>query len=186
MKRFGRCLAALGAVVFVLTSAICVRSYWVADQAIWSRGSGDHGVQAIHVGSDWSWLFVGAGQTYRSRGQPIGFEWSRDAAEPCDGTLLDAGMGSLPAQIHMPGVRFRWTHRVDRKGLLVWTASLDASLWIPIGLLATSGGYGLWRRARRTRRPAVRCLTCGYDLRATPERCPECGTVVAPGSRAAA
>ena len=56
----------------------------------------------------------------------------------------------------------------------LWAVSLVTAV-LPAQWLARR--MRLRRRARRGQ-----CLACGYDLRASPERCPECGTVPIPAT----
>jgi len=73
---------------------------------------------------------------------------------------------------------FRWHPRSDRnweyreRGIAVpaW------SLVLLSGALPAWMSAGFYRSVRRSRRGF--CSRCGYDLRATPERCPECGRTV--------
>jgi hypothetical protein len=51
------------------------------------------------------------------------------------------------------------------------------SLLVSVILLALC--VTVFLRQRRRERDPNRCRNCGYDLRATPERCPECGLVPA-------
>lgn len=47
-------------------------------------------------------------------------------------------------------------------------------LFFPIAM----GGVVLYAKNKEEEAPTTICRVCGYDLRATPERCPECGTPV--------
>ena len=66
-----------------------------------------------------------------------------------------------------------WAVRVPHWALLLTTA---APAVVGFGLVA--------RAVRRWRRNRGQCESCGYDLRATKDRCPECGASPAQGTTA--
>ena len=68
----------------------------------------------------------------------------------------------------------------------VWTMRVpDWMILLPTTVLPSWWTIAMWKRWRSHLRwvRRGRCTTCGYDLRATPDRCPECGTTVQRGPR---
>jgi hypothetical protein len=67
--------------------------------------------------------------------------------------------------------------RGDRLEIVVTGVLSGMLVYLPPVILALWLIEKLRQRKRDKRIKAGLCVKCGYDLRATPDRCPECGTV---------
>jgi len=151
------------------------------DQVTWRHIGGGRWVRTSK-----GHLEVGAWMTRISPsqpGDPFGLNYTRDQANlPMNPFIfVDVDFGDK---------RFSW-----ERGDFAWysirnavTGNADSELIVPFWSIAAITalmplGWPIqrrWSRIRaRRRRSLGLCPSCGYDLRATPNRCPECGNVPA-------
>ena len=79
----------------------------------------------------------------------------------------------------------RWTYERDgsQQGAILEETYVVVPCWLVAAASAPlSAAWAIRRRRVRRRHRKGHCPTCGYDCRATPERCPECGTPAPPPS----
>ena len=164
MRIICRAFAALLLVLALLVALLWVRSYWYRGVAWVVVAGSPAGIRhTVTLESGYGGLSIGLGRYSRIRGRfHVGEERIRPAY----------------ANSHLPhgfaGIEFgRWPS-TGAPGVRLPHWLVMMTLLVPPVLAA--------RRHWWIVRGAGLCPNCGYDLRATPERCPECGTVPEPAS----
>lgn len=104
--------------------------------------------------------------------------FNNDNYGPYRGSMMQVDGNPVYDREVAPGDKAGIYYRYFRLGpYVLWT--LMVSIWYPIGLFAPLSIIGFFRLIRKQlHKPAGICHHCGYDLRATPDACPECGNAV--------
>ena len=100
-----------------------------------------------------------------------------------DHWLLRAGPDIPTTELTSRGrFQYSWTEgagnygdRQDADGFIIPASFVMKASGFALAIWLVTIALRKWRRRRA--RSAGRCLACGYDLRASNERCPECGTL---------
>ena len=184
-RRLLNLLTILSLLLCVAVGVMWVRGQRSADWFHWTQtrehewrretlvGGGD-GFYVSH-----QWFFFdnsGAARKYAAGlGETSGFshEASEPQKNPYSGTLWNRlGFGMVPGALRTDTssdgpYRYVFSHAHVPYWFVVVVLALPSCLWL---------ARARARRVRARRARLGKCTRCGYDLRATPDRCPECGT----------
>jgi hypothetical protein len=156
-------------VLAVASALLWGRSYYVSDTVEATRGQ--QSGQALDPISGWS-LWSGRGS--------IGLGYYHFSLRSPDATRFDWVTNPVSRLSPPRGIwewlGFRSARQRRPPEFLSWSVGLPTPLLI---LLFSMIPFLWYKRKRHSRRQQHgQCVACGYDLRATPKRCPECGTLV--------
>jgi hypothetical protein len=187
LRAFLRCtFTFVSTLLCAATCTLWVRSYWGSDHMVRRWMTAADAMAITHEDQQIEWTggqvrWVLGRETYYHDGQAQ-VRLNAETARPywSYGRL---GRGHVYAQSPSPQNVWSWL------GFAAWQEGWQSSFadsrrrvwaipaWALAAALALPPAIWMFRRIRRSRRDKGLCLTCGYDLRATPERCPECGAV---------
>jgi hypothetical protein len=158
-RRLVNALAAGSLVLVIALAVLCVRSFWRSEMLTKVRpeaGPEEMYHCAYVLSSRGHWQVGHFGNMHSWNVGPVGWSLRTYRADlPSDAQEFEY-VNEPPPQYHQ---LVKFPH------------------WAPIVVLACVPGawFASWRRQRR-RADSGQCMSCGYDLHATPDRCPECGT----------
>jgi hypothetical protein len=169
-------LAALSAAGFVAVLALWVCSFFTAGSLIWDAPG-----RILVVVTQRNLIGVRLYAAAQSTPRKLRLTWFENPDSPGNYGLWDE---------FDPRLKKKWLFLAPRLGIGYYqdtsryrwqTASgTNHSLYFPhwlailiLGIWPAWWYSRIWTRRRRARRGC--CIQCGYDLRASPDRCPECG-----------
>ena len=175
-RRLLNLLTALSLLLCLATCALWARTY-VASDWLKHAGVGAGMTERTEWGADtakgtvrFTWKSTRMPQAGRWLGRTRG--WAFQTHEAYDPSFAPSG-AKLPNRLG-----FNWAAEkyAGIDGSAIHRRSVRFPLWVPAAALASLPAARLYLRLRRAPREPAACACCGYDLRATPGRCPECGT----------
>jgi hypothetical protein len=181
-RRLPNILTAVSLALWTATVVLWVRSHWAMDvlqwRDDWVLGQSKAGTSHVlwssrgHLGwavVKWSFRMVPAGRSPVGEPIPSGPPWARSPESGLRWASVAAGydLNRIVFPMYPNGIPDVHSVRPARVSFIV--PAVLFAVWPSVMFGA--------RVLRRLAGVPGTCARCGYDLRATPERCPECGTV---------
>lgn len=196
-RRLFNATSALSLLVFVCLAVVCVRSQFRSDFITCSNSTNGDG-----SASQWTTASIAARRPWWAANLPVwyderqiftdrgGIAYVHDRVVAANlGGLLpltgweheveDADQRSIPLlPAYESSGTFGPPSNLSKIGGFNGSAKLQLPHWLLLCVFGTLPSIAVGRRVRSRHQPIGTCGKCGYDLRASKDYCPECGTPI--------